>query len=55
MEFDIKLQCARLSSSCLDHSVINRVVLENGRFEPVAKLGSKVAVTTHLDQTPLPI
>jgi len=39
MVYDIKHQCVKHSSSYLDLSVINQVVLENGRSEPVAKHG----------------
>jgi hypothetical protein len=39
MVFDIKHPCVKHSSSYLDLSVINQVVLENGQSEPVAKHG----------------
>lgn len=52
MVFDIKHRCVKHSSSYLDLSVINQVVLENGRSERVAKLGSQ---TVDVDNLRLPI
>lgn len=48
MVFDIKPQCVKHSSSYLDLSVINQVVLENGQFEPVAKHGSPMVDVDNL-------
>jgi len=48
MVFDIKHQCVKHSSSYLGLSVINQAVLENGRSERVAKLGSQMVDVDNL-------